>query len=166
MTEQRDTGRSDGLDSDKTESNESALVETGRMSAGSASDVGRIERELEDLADRISALIEGGPEEEREALHDYAVSLVRERLPVIRPGFSTQYRDEPEEALQATSSSQANGAANIVGYGALLFLVGCLLIFLFFPVGIFLIVVSIGFMFSGFMAAIVTKLRSKPPVVR
>ena len=45
--------------------------------------VDEIERELANLADEMSGLIESGPVEEREALHDYAVSLVRDHLPVM-----------------------------------------------------------------------------------
>jgi len=100
-----------------------------------AAEVAGIESRLEELAAEMSQSIEGGPVADREALHDFAVSLVRERLPVAVDGGALS-----GAAAHASSSKESSSstAANLVGYGVLLIPVGFLLCLVFRPVGVML----------------------------
>jgi hypothetical protein len=61
-----------------------------------------VEARLVGLADEMSAVIEGGPVAEREALHDYAVSLVRDRLPVAASDGESGVASAPGDGARGT----------------------------------------------------------------
>lgn len=130
----------------------------GSESAASdeAAELASIETRLEELADEISRSIESGPVAEREALHDFAVSLVRERLPVAlaaesRGGGAARTADPSKESPGST-------AASLVGYGVLLIPVGFLLGLVFVPVGVMLFFGGSMLVVCGLVMGLVTRL--------
>lgn len=120
-----------------------------------AAEVAAIESRLEELADEISRSIEGGPVADREALHDFAVSLVRERLPVTLAEGSLSGGRAPASLSKESSSSTA---ASLVGYGVLLIPVGFLLCLVFPPVGIMLLVGGSVLVVCGLVLGLVARL--------
>jgi hypothetical protein len=122
-----------------------------------------IESALVNLADEMSELIEAGPVDDRVALHDYAVSLVRDRLPVMRPAeVRGQDGEELEGAGSADSSelrTQTSGTtgASLVGYGVLLIPVGAILLLLFPGMGVVLVAVGVFMVLSGAIFGVLSK---------
>ena len=111
-----------------------------------------IEAELVALADEMSAVIEGGPAAEREALHDYAVSLVRDRLPVAVSDGESGAAGAPRDG------SRGNGAANLFGYGILLIPVGLILVPVFGLVGFMLLLVGVVLASIGLVSGLVGRI--------
>lgn len=116
----------------------------------------RLEARLVDLADEISEVIESGPSAEREALHDYAVSLVRERLPVA-DGSGMDGTTGPSRTGRARS--KGNGAASLFGYGILLIPVGLVLVPVFGLVGFALLLVGVVLASIGLVSGLVGRVR-------
>lgn len=115
-----------------------------------------IEGALVSLADEMSVLIEAGPVDDRIALHDYAVSLVRDRLPVMRPA-EVGGQEGADSSAARTKTSGTTGAS-LVGYGALLIPVGGILLLLFAPLGVTLLGVGVFMVLSGAMFGVLSKL--------
>jgi hypothetical protein len=119
-----------------------------------ATSVAEIEGRIEELAEEIGRLIVCGPAADREALHDYAVSLVREKLPAVDPTplvLDTPIGDVPEE-------SGSNTAA-LLGYGVLLIPVGFLMLLVFAPLGALLLAAGVGMAATAVVWALVSKVR-------
>ena len=114
------------------------------------------EQELENLADRIAQVIQASPAADREALHDYAVSLVRERLPVAAE------LSDPATALTTgtdTATSRDSGGVQSLGYGILLVPVGFFLFWIFPFIGVMLGIAGATMIVWGAASAVVGKLR-------
>jgi hypothetical protein len=129
--------------------------------------VEEIERELANLAGEMSGLIESGPVEEREALHDYAVSLVRDRLPVVLPAGVTgreeeegdwAERSESADSSETRAKTGGSTGASLVGYGVLVVPVGVILLPLFPPLGVTLLGVGVFMVLFGGLFGILGKL--------
>jgi len=127
---------------------------TGRAQEDAATSVADLERRIEDLAEEIGRLIVTGPAAEREALHDYAVSLVREKLPVVDPAPAEA--DTPQGRVAA---EYASNTASLLGYGALLIPVAFLMLLVFAPLGALLLVVGVGMAAMGILLAVVGRVR-------
>jgi hypothetical protein len=127
-----------------------------------AGDAGGIERRLEALADEMGQLIECGRVGDREALHDYAVSLLRDRLP------TTATNDEPtvEEIDEAPAARPGAGtnAATLIGYGFILLPAGAVLLLVFPPVGMLLFGTGVMSMAGGVVLAVFVKAMSRSAV--
>ncbi len=113
---------------------------------------------LESLADEMAARIDASPAADREALHDYAVSLVRERLPVAGEHETSERMSEDGEPSGAAKSG-GSGGAGALGFGLLLSLVGFLLVPVFAPVGLLLLATAAALVFWGLVAALLTKVK-------
>ena len=114
------------------------------------------EQELEYLADRIAEVIQASPGADREALHDYAVSLVRERLPVAAELL------DPDAALTTgadTATISNGGGVQSLGYGILLVPVGFFLFWIFPFIGVMLAVAGATMIVWGAAIAVASKLR-------
>lgn len=127
--------------------------------------VEEIERALAVLADEMSGLIESGPIDEREALHDYAVSLVRDSLPVVLPAAvrgeeEGDWADGSESADSIGTRAKTSGStgASLVGYGVLIVPVGVILLPLFPPLGVTLLGVGVFMVLFGGLFGILGKL--------
>lgn len=114
-----------------------------------------IEGRIEELAEQIGRLIDSSPAAEREALHDYAVSLVREKLPVIDP---TPAADETAGGDVAAGAGASNTAA-LLGYGVLLIPVAFLMLLVFAPLGAVLLAAGVGMATMGVVLALVNRVR-------
>jgi hypothetical protein len=112
--------------------------------------VADIESGLEDLADEIGRLIEDAPSEEREALHDYAVSLVREKLPAV---------EQRPAMLTANSDETPTNSVSLIGYGFLLLPVAFLMLMVFAPLGAVLMVTGIVLVVAGAFGSMVARSR-------
>lgn len=121
-------------------------------------DLAELESALVRLADEVGTVIERAPFAEREALHDYAVSLVRERLPVADSESAESARRESGRSSQTARSS---GAASLVGYGALLAPVGLLLVPVFGLVGMAILLVGVMLASLGLASGLVGRLTSR-----
>ncbi|MFQ5477373.1 MAG: hypothetical protein ACE5E4_02020 [Candidatus Binatia bacterium] len=108
---------------------------------------------LEALADDMVAVIDDCSAEEREALHDYAVSLVRERLPVR----ATQ-EEARRSALDRPLDGVGSNGASAFGYGVLLLLAGPVLLPVFPPVGVLLASVGLVALAWGLLAMVVRRI--------
>ncbi len=128
---------------------EEAPIEATRSSEDNSLD--EIESRLIELADEMSEVIEGGPVVEREALHDYAVSLVRDRLPVAAVGLAGTTREG--------TGSQGSGAASLFGYGILLIPVGLVLVPVFGLVGFALLLAGVVLASLGVVSGLVGRVK-------
>jgi hypothetical protein len=121
------------------------------------------ERRLEVLAEEIERVILGCDAGERDALHGYAVSLVRDRLPVVEVYYDAtdgpREDDEDEPRVERTGS-----AASFIGYGILLVLVGLPLLIVFPFMGILLFVAGAGMCLLGLVLTVFS--RSGPSAQR
>lgn len=102
--------------------------------------VAQIERGLESLADEIGRLLDTAPSAEREALHDYAVSLVRDKLPPVEPHT---------EMIAEHAAESGSNSTSLLGYGMLLFPVGFLMLLVFAPLGALLLVTGASLVVVG-----------------
>ena len=127
---------------------------TERAEEDTATPVADIERRIEDLAAEIGHLIVSGPAAEREALHDYAVSLVREKLPVVDPTPAVPDRPQGDVAEGYVSNT-----ASLLGYGALLIPVAFLMFLVFPPLGALLLVAGVGMAAMGILLALIGRVR-------
>ena len=134
---------------------------TGVEVNNEADTVDGIESALVSLADEMSELIEAGPVDDRVALHDYAVSLVRDRLPVMTPaevgGQGSEGLEGADSSAPRTQTSGSTGAS-LVGYGALLIPVGGILLLLFPGMGLVLVAVGVFMVVSGAIFGVLGKL--------
>ena len=104
-----------------------------------ASETDAAERRLEALAEEMEHVILGCEAGERDALHGYAVSLVRDRLPPVElHDDATDGLGEDDE--DAPRVERTGSAASFISYGILLVLVGLPLLIVFPFVGILLFV--------------------------
>ncbi|MFT4569249.1 MAG: hypothetical protein ACI8TX_002281 [Hyphomicrobiaceae bacterium] len=108
------------------------------------------EQRLEDLADEIAATIGECPPEEREALHDYAVSLVRERLPVL----ADDERYSGAYGTHGSAAGTAEGTRVSAGYGFLLIPVGFVILPVLPPVGVTIMIMGFVLVVVGVVAAL------------
>ena len=114
------------------------------------------ERRLEALAGEMEQVVASCPSSEREALHDFAVSLVRDQIPVA----DALYADHPDIELEgddASSPKRTGSAASLIGFGVLLLLVGFPLVIVFPFVGLLLVVAGAGMLGLGFLTFIFSK---------
>ncbi len=118
-----------------------------------------VEAELEGLAADIAARIDASPAADRGALHDYAVSLVRERLPVVGEATLSPEGESGDDESADGAKGARSGGAGALGFSVLLFLVGFLLVPVFAPVGLMLLGTSGALMLWGLVAALLTKVR-------
>lgn len=118
--------------------------------------VAEVERRLEDLADEVGELIERAPVAEREALHDYAVSLVREKLPAAINQIPTRSAGEHETPV--TESGAAG--VHLIGYGLLLLPVGFLMMLVFAPLGTILLFAGVAMSVVGLVGGLLGRLRA------
>jgi hypothetical protein len=109
-----------------------------------------------DLADEMGELIERAPPAEREALHDYAVSLVREKLPAA--SRESQGRFETNSAPAGDRSESAG--VHLIGYGLLLLPVAFLMMLVFAPLGTILLAVGLSLSAIGLAAGLLRRLRA------
>jgi hypothetical protein len=127
---------------------------TERAEEDLATTVAEIEGRIEDLAEEIGRLIVSGPAADREALHDYAVSLVREKLPVIDPTPAV-----PDTPTGGVTEGYASNAAALLGYGVLLIPVAFLMLLVFAPLGALLLFAGVAMATTGVVAALVGRVR-------
>lgn len=120
-----------------------------------ATSAAEIEGRIEELAEEIGRLIGSSPAAEREALHDYAVSLVREKLPVFDP---TPAADDTPGGDVAGQAGASNTAA-LLGYGVLLIPVAFLMLLVFAPLGAVLLAAGVGMATIGIVLALVDRVR-------
>lgn len=97
-----------------------------------------LERRLEALAEEIGQVIEHSAVEDRESLHDYAVSLVRDQLPVVEATAPGSGGLAPERG--GSKGKAGSNAVTLIGFGFLLVPVGAVLLVVFPPVGLVLLV--------------------------
>ena len=116
------------------------------------------ERELEALADRIAEVIHASPAADREALHDYAVSLVRERLPVAAELSYSADSAVPVIGRSATTGSA--GGVQSLGYGVLLVPIGFFLFWIFPFIGVMLGFAGVAMIVWGLVVAVVSRFRA------
>ncbi len=107
----------------------------------------------------MAGVIETGDPADQESLHDYAVSLVRERLPVA----ADHARTVGAANASGTGAKAAEGGSGVhsVGLGFLLIPVGFLLAWIFPPVGLLLMVAGTLMVCWGLIAAMVGKVRGE-----
>jgi hypothetical protein len=127
---------------------------TERAQDDAAKGIAEIERRIEDLAEQIGCLIATGPAADREALHDYAVSLVREKLPLADPSFAVPGAPRGDAAEEYPSNT-----ASLLGYGVLLIPVGFLMLLVFAPLGALLLSAGVAMAVTGIVLALVGKVR-------
>ncbi len=114
-----------------------------------------VEQRLEELADEISRVIEACPVREKDALHDYAVSLVRERAPARPKGA------ESGPLTENPGDHSAGGAARAgIGYGLMLIPVGFVISPVIPPIGVLLMIAGAVLMVSGLFAVLFSGPRS------
>ena len=126
------------------------LADDGDDSAAMA----QVEARLIELADEMSEIIEGSPAAEREALHDYAVSLVRERLPVADGS-------QANEVAGSGSESHGSGSASLFGYGVLLIPVGLVLVPVFGLVGFIVLLAGVMLATLGLVSGLVGRVKPR-----
>lgn len=116
-------------------------------------EVAEVEAWLEDMADELAEVIGRAEAVEQEGLHDYAVALVRDRLPVAEPSVGRPSSEkEGEEAL----GGRGTGVSSF-GLGVLLCIVGPLLIPVFPPIGTLLSFVGLGLLAWGLLVMALQK---------
>jgi hypothetical protein len=118
--------------------------------------VAAVEQGLVDLAEEMAELIERAPAAERESLHDYAVSLVREKLPAA-------FRESQHrlEANAAPTGDRSEGAGvHLIGYGLLLLPVAFLMMLVFAPLGTILLAAGLSLSAVGLAAGLLRRLRA------
>ena len=128
---------------------------TERAQEDAAASVAEIEKRIEDLTEEIGRLIVSGPAADREALHDYAVGLVREKLPVIDP--TPVVHDTLQGAVPA--EEYASSTVQLLGYGVLLIPVAFLMLLVFAPLGALLLAAGVGMAATGGILALIGRLR-------
>ena len=116
-----------------------------------------LEHRLEQLADDMWAVVTEAPAEDREALHDYAVSLVRERLPV-----AAELMDRLRASDAVAAGTAGGSGVQAFGYGLLLLPVGFFLLWIFPFIGVMLCAVGVGLLCWGLIVSLFGKLRKRP----
>jgi len=119
-------------------------------------EVAEVEQGLVDLADEMGELIERAPAAEREALHDYAVSLVREKLPAA----SRESRGRSETTSAPGGDRSESAGVHLIGYGLLLLPVAFLMMLVFAPLGTILLAVGLSLSAIGLAAGLLRRLRA------
>ncbi|MFP6626482.1 MAG: hypothetical protein VCA74_05400 [Deltaproteobacteria bacterium] len=116
------------------------------------------EQRLEALAEDMARVIGASPAADRESLHDYAVSLVRERLPVAAELYDEGVGGEVEGEEKAATSTPGVGA---LGYGVLMFLIGPFLLMVFPPVGMMILAAGVVLFGWGLVSALFHRIKPK-----
>lgn len=120
-----------------------------------ASETDAAERQLQALAEEMDRVIHACEATERDALHGYAVSLVRDRLPTVDVAEDDAAGDE--EDGEGPGAERAGGPASLIGYGILLLFVGLPLVIVFPLVGILLLVGGAGMSLLGFVSFVFSR---------
>ena len=143
---------SSGIDAEEERGEE---LRTGQPAEVRDLGVAEVEQRLAELADDIGELIERAPVADREALHDYAVSLVREKLPaaVSQPAV----RGGGESPAPAKSGA---AGVHLIGYGLLLLPVGFLMMLVFAPLGTILLFAGVAMSVVGLLGGLLGRLRA------
>ncbi len=116
-------------------------------------EVAEVETWLEEMADELAEVIGRAEAAEQEGLHDYAVALVRDRLPVAEPSAGrASSNKEGEDSL----GGRGTGVSSF-GLGVLLCIVGPLLIPVFPPIGIIFVIVGLGLLAWGLVVMLLKK---------
>ena len=125
--------------------------------AAQAQDLGvaEVEERLAELADDIGELIERAPVADREALHDYAVSLVREKLPAAVSQPAVRVGGESPAPTMAAAAG-----VHLIGYGILLLPVGFLMMLVFAPLGTILLFAGVAMSVVGLVGSLIGRLRA------
>ena len=118
--------------------------------------VDEVERGLAEYADAIGDLIERAPANEREALHDYAVSLVREKLPAAQSVAPARSDADAESAKRAGGTA----GVHLIGYGLLLLPVAFLMMLVFAPLGTILLFAGVALSVAGLVGGLLGRLRA------
>jgi hypothetical protein len=125
-----------------------ASVEVPRVA-----EVAEVETWLEDMADELAEVIGRAEAAEQEGLHDYAVALVRDRLPVAEPSAGrASSNKEGEDSLGGRGTG-----VNSFGLGVLLCIVGPLLIPVFPPIGMLFLFVGLGLLVWALLVMLLQK---------
>jgi hypothetical protein len=118
------------------------------------SDGSDVEARLEELAEEIAVVLESCPADEREAWHDYAVSLVRERLPVAADNVRFA-----NASLNEGGGSGRNGEKRVsAGYGLLLLPVGFIILPVLPPVGVTVMLIGAGLVVAGVFSSLLLRM--------
>lgn len=152
-----DVSRGTGADEEGTgEELQIGQPTTADETVGATTDVAAVEQGLVDLAEEMAELIERAPAAERESLHDYAVSLVREKLPVAFRESHVRL-----EMNAAPGGDRSGGAGvHLIGYGLLLLPVAFLMMLVFAPLGTILLAAGLGLSAVGLAAGLLRRLRA------
>ncbi len=125
-----------------------ASVEVPRVA-----EVAEVETWLEDMADELAEVIGRAEAAEQEGLHDYAVALVRDRLPVAEPSAGrASSNEEREDSLRGRGTGVSS-----FGLGVLLCIVGPLLIPVFPPIGMLILAFGGGLLAWGLLLMLLQK---------
>ncbi len=125
-----------------------ASVEVPRVA-----EVAEVETWLEDMADELAEVIGRAEAAEQEGLHDYAVALVRDRLPVAEPSAGrASSNKEGEDSLGGRGTG-----VNSFGLGVLLCIVGPLLIPVFPPIGMLFLFAGLGLLVWALLVMLLQK---------
>ncbi|MBC8292047.1 MAG: hypothetical protein H8E45_02660 [Proteobacteria bacterium] len=128
---------------------------TGEASAKvpRVAEVAEVETWLEDMADELAEVIGRAEAVEQEGLHDYAVALVRDRLPVAE---ATAGRASSNKEGEDSLGGRGTGVSSF-GLGVLLCIVGPLLIPVFPPIGTIFLFVGMGLLAWGLLVMLLQK---------
>jgi hypothetical protein len=118
------------------------------------------EFQLNELAGKMVEIIATSDPTDRPALHDYALSLLRDAFPIADDIATMEDRVSGRPAL-ASDGGQASSAVTLVGYGVLFLPVGGLLGIVFPPLGVFLVCIGLVMVLAGLVAAFVTRARGR-----
>jgi hypothetical protein len=118
------------------------------------------EFQLNALAGKMVEVIAKSDPTDRPALHDYALSLVRDAFPIADDIAGAEDRASNRHAL-ASAKDRPGSAVTLVGYGMLFLPVGGLLGIVFPPLGVFLVCIGLVMVVAGLIAAFVTRVRGR-----
>lgn len=118
------------------------------------------EFQLNELAGKMVEVIATSDPADRPALHDYALSLLRDAFPIADDLADVETHISGRSAV-ASADGQPSSAVTLVGYGVLFLPVGLLLGIVFPPLGIFLVCIGLVMVVTGLVAAFVTRVRGR-----
>lgn len=118
------------------------------------------EFQLSELAGKMAEIIAKSDPTDRPALHDYALSLVRDAFPTADDLVDRENRVSSRH-VSASGDDRPGSAVTLVGYGVLFLPVGGLLGIVFPPLGVFLVCIGLAMVIAGLLAAGVTRLKGR-----